>query len=386
MSEHAFLSASSSEIWINCPASPHATKHVEDKETEFSREGSFGHSMVEAMLLTGLTDVNDLPPSGVKYDTPEIRAAVQKCVDYASGLIGEGCKVWIEERVDYSHIAPEGFGTSDLMVYHPDEMHLDVVDWKFGKGVAVSAKENSQERLYAEGAVELLVMNGYEVKTIRTHIVQPRLSDEPNTEDLTCAELRAWAASIATVARIAFHGTGDYVPGEHCRWCKIRKTCVPRAEFFQKQLSTELACELNDDILLAAPAVLGLQWVAEKLSILRVIAGWIEDIEKYALESAVEGKDLPGMKLVEGRSTRRFKDVAGAIRLLRNAGVADEKIFKEPELRSLGDLETACGGKNAFNLLLEGVIEKPPGKPVLVPDSDKRPAIKTLPSAADLGD
>ena len=112
----------------------------------------------------------------------------------------------------------------------------------------------------------------------------------------------------------------------------------------------------------------------------KAVKKWLESVEEYALAKALNGEKWPGLKLVEGRSNRKITDEEEAAKLLREAGFADEVIYKPQALQTLTDLEKLVG-KAKLGKLLAKIIEKPKGKPTLASVEDKRPAIDLKPVA-----
>jgi hypothetical protein len=242
------------------------------------------------------------------------------------------------------------------------DKYFEIVDLKYGKGVPVSAVNNSQMRLYALGMYEAFGYL-YGADEVRMTIVQPRL-DSVSTETISVDDLLTWGEEVKKKAKIAFAGRGEFCAGNHCRFCKARNTCRAHAEYELKNVKEDLqTAELEDfeisDILLRA----------------KNIKTWLDGLEAYALGKALDGYDWPGMKLVEGRSNRKITDDVIAANNLLNAGFSAEEIYKPQTLRSITDLEKLCG-KKMFGELMSEVIEKPPGKPTLVSADDKRQALE----------
>lgn len=295
-----------------------------------------------------------------------MQEAVQAYVNICVEKINEArtaspdAQIKVEQRLDFSRWVPEGFGTGDTVMV--SDKYFEIVDLKYGKGVPVSAVNNSQMRLYALGMYEAFGYL-YGADEVRMTIVQPRL-DSVSTETISVEDLLAWGEGVKKKAKIAFAGKGDFCAGNHCRFCKARNTCRVHAEYELKNVKEDLqTAELEDfeisDILLRAKS----------------IKSWLDGLEAYALGKALDGYDWPGMKLVEGRSNRKITDDAIAANNLLNAGFGAEEIYKPQALRSITDLEKLCG-KKMFGELMSGVIEKPPGKPTLVSIDDKRQALE----------
>jgi hypothetical protein len=375
---HAKLSASGSKKWLTCTRSASLEAHFPDESSDFAAEGTLAHAVGEQELARYLgLPITPLPAdAALKYDTPDLRAHVAQYVARAIERIEEAraacpdAVVLLEKRLDFSPWVPDGFGTGDLVIVA--EPVLDVGDLKFGKGIPVSAIDNSQMRLYALGAVNELG-HLYGIERVRMTIYQPRL-DNYSTEEISVAELLAWAADVAPRAQLAWDGQGEFVAGEHCKsgFCKARFTCAARAE-----ANLSLA---RSDFALVDPETLTTDQLCKVLSIGDQVSSWIADVQAYALQQAEAGAVWPGFKLVEGRSNRKISDPDGAVRALVAAGIPDELLY-ERSLLGLTKLEVVVG-KKRFGELVGDFITKPAGKPTLVPDADKRTAISSGASAA----
>jgi hypothetical protein len=294
-------------------------------------------------------------------------------VSFAINLIEEArlkdpsTAVLLERRVDFSKWVPEGFGTCDLIVVTDGTAY--VIDLKFGQGLRVDAQDNSQLRLYGVGAIEMF-SHLYDFDQVITIIIQPRLG-HISKEGLTTTELLAWAENeVAPKAKLAWAGEGEFVPGDHCRWCRGKAQCPARNE-------SNLELARHD---FAEPASMSDSEIAEVLVKAQQLHAWVRDLEEFAYSQAMAGRTWPGFKLVEARGSRKFKDVTAAAQVLIDAGISNEDIF-ERNLRSLTGLETKLG-KNKFAQLLGDLVAKTNGKPTLVPVDDKRPEFHPLAAAA----
>ena len=255
---------------------------------------------------------------------------------------------------------PKGFGTGDCVLVSDE--YIEVIDLKYGKGVPVSAVGNTQMRLYALGA---LAEYGafYDARKVRMTIVQPRL-DSVTTDEMTRDELLAWGKEIKPIAIKAYKGEGAKCAGDWCRFCKVKNACRALKDRMMEHVNTEmqavdLAPEEISDVLVKS----------------KDIKRWLDDLEAYALGEALAGKTIPHMKLVEGRSVRHITDEAAAAARLQKAGYSDASIWKPWQLNTLTTLEKLAGKKKLAGILGD-LIEKPPGKPTLVAETDKRPPMK----------
>lgn len=381
---HALLSASGSHRWMACTPSARLELEFPDKPSEYADEGSFAHALAEIKLSRAVA--NTRKPSEFKKALAEIQkdprysTSMEEYIEQYVSLVAEryleakkNCPdtlVLLEQKLDFSQWVPEGFGTGDVIIIADGV--LEVIDLKYGKGVPVSAEGNSQTRLYGLGAVATYEML-YDFSRIRMTIIQPRL-DSISTEELTVEELIAWAETeLKPKAELAHAGEGEFCAGPHCQFCRAKYTCRARAE-----ANLELA-RLD----FAKPEVLDDEEIAEVLGKAEMLQAWATDIKIYALNQAeTHGKKWPGWKLVEGRSNRKYSDEILVGETLIKAGYEEKQIHKEPELLGITAMEKLLG-KKKFGELLSNLVIKPAGKPVLVPESDKRPEINSLQSAVE---
>ena len=362
---HAVLSASSSERWIKCPPSARLCENYEDKGSNFAAEGTCAHSLCEARLKQALGIPTEDPVENLSWYNEEMEDCAQGYVSYVTELLAEAKKtcsdpvILIEQRVDFSRWVKEGFGTADLILIADGVMNI--CDYKHGAGVEVSAEGNTQMRLYSLGCLE--IFDGiYDIEEIRMHIYQPRLGNI-SVDSITKDELLKWAEEVVVPkAELAYEGLGDFSCGEHCRFCKAKAECRERAN-----TNFELA---KFDF--KAPALLEDAEIADILGKLDAFTAWASDIKEYALQQAISGKEWSGWKLVEGRSTRKYTNEALVASAVEGAG------FDPYEHKVLGITSMQkMLGRTRFEELLAPYLEKPQGKPTLVPESDKRPAMNT---------
>ena len=231
----------------------------------------------------------------------------------------------------------------------------------YGGSISVSAEGNTQLSLYSLGALE--IFDGiYDIDTVRMTIFQPRKSNI-SVDQMDKADLYEWAdTELTQKAQLAYEGQGDFSCGEWCRFCKAKAECRERA-------AVNLALARYE---FQAPALLDDEEIADILGKVDALAAWASDVKEYALQQAVSGKEWTGWKLVEGRSNRKYTSEAAVAAAVESAG------FDPYERKVLG--VTAMQkmlGKTRFEELLAPYIEKPQGKPTLVPESDKRPAMNT---------
>ena len=370
MASHAFLSASASHRWLACPPSAKLCAEVEEQESPYAQQGTDAHELCQYLVEKALgREVAD-PTSALEWYDAEMQECAEGYCSFVMEQIAkakEHCPdplICIEQKLDYSRWVQDGFGTGDCVIVADDTLHI--IDFKYGLGVLVTASGedgtgNSQLKCYALGALDTFG-DLYAIKHIRLSIYQPRRA-HVDTFELSTEELLKWADEVlAPTARLAYEGGGEFHAGEHCRFCRIKATCRKRAAYSLELAKYEFA---------EAPS-LSSEEIGIILPQIEALISWAEDIKAYALEQALAGMHYPGFKLVEGRAVRKFSDEEQVIRAVCEAG------FDPFEKKLLGiTAMQKLLGKNRFDELLSGLIEKPNGKPTLVPESDKRPAISS---------
>ena len=365
MAKHAVLSASSSERWLNCPPSARLCEAYEDKGSDYAAEGTDAHTLCEYRLKQALGIPTKDPIENLSWYNEEMEECAAGYAAYVVELLEtakQTCSdpvVMIEQRVDFSRWVQEGFGTADCILIADGV--LNIVDYKHGKGVEVSAEGNTQLSLYSLGALE--IFDGiYDIDRVCVHIFQPRKSNVVSFM-MDKADLYQWAdTELTEKAQLAYEGQGSFSCGEWCRFCKAKAECRERAE-------ANLALARYE---FQSPALLDDEEIADILGKVDALTAWASDVKEYALQQAISGKEWTGWKLVEGRSNRKYTSEAAVAATVEGAG------FDPYERKVLG--VTAMQkllGKTRFEELLAPYIEKPQGKPTLVPESDKRPAMNT---------
>ena len=375
MVTHARLSPSSAERWIACPPSVKLSERFPDTTTSYAEEGTTAHLVAEISirkalgLLTEQEAATRMEEAELSlYYTKDMPGNLESYVEYVVSHAADADFVGLEERLYIGEWVPGGYGTSDAVIIKGDL--LEVVDLKYGQGVPVSATGNPQFRLYGLGAVNEWLML-YPFSRVRCTVIQPRL-DSISSEELEVPDLLDWAERVLRpAALLAEKGEGEYKSGEHCRWCKAKAVCRRRAE---------------DNIALARyefaePALLTNEDIADILSAAGELKTWVSDVEAYALDQALNhGASFHGYKLVEGRSLRQLTDEDGAVRILLENGVAEDALYTR-SLVGIPTMEKLVGKRRLAELLKEHIV-KPQGKPALVKDTDKRPALNSTEAAA----
>lgn len=361
---HSVLGASAADRWMNCTPSAQLTAGMEDEATTFAAEGTAAHALCEWKVRKALKMRAGRRPTS-DYWTDEMEEFTDDYRDFIMDLVGQAkltCKdpvTLIEQHLDFSCYVPDGFGTGDFLLV--EDRELNVVDFKYGRGVAVYADHNPQMMLYALGALNLFDCL-YDIEQVTMTIFQPRLSSI-STWTISAEELYKWAEEVLKPkAELAAKGEGEFISGSWCRFCKARNTCRARAESFLELAKMEFQ----------PPALLSDEEVAEVMEKANELSKWASDVMAYAQAEAIEnGKHWNGYKLVEGRSTRRFIDEKKVEEAAKGAGYTD--IYNK-SLITLTAFEKLMG-KDTFKEVLGSFVTKPAGKLTLVPVSDKRPEV-----------
>lgn len=369
MTAHAILSASGSKRWLSCTPSarleatlPEAPKSI--NAFDFSQEGTMAHSLAEAKLRLHYNQITseeyDREYEIIKatpYYNEEFESHVDNYVLYVRSQIGDNDRPLFEQKVDFSDWVPDGFGTADVVVLSKNSIH--VIDLKFGRGIPVSARDNPQLRLYALGAWSKFKEDFPEITEVKYTIHQPRL-DSITSDQTTVHKLVDWANYfVKPKAKKAWSGSGEFIPGDWCQFCRAKAQCRARADY-----NNELAAnEFRDPPLLTQDE---LQNVLAKAQDLRT---WVNDVEEYALNEAVTKNIIPkGYKLTTSTTHRKITDQALAAKVLVERGVPDTQIWEPVKLKSIASLEKLAPKGQIINWLGE-LVQRPEGQPKLVRDS-----------------
>lgn len=387
--KHAILSPSAAHRWLHCTPAPRVEAEFPETTSEYAEEGRLAHSVCELAAKKKFTVMNNRAYNSrlkkLKADPKWDDEMLSTAATYVEHLTEHAMRfehapyVALEVQVDITDYAPEAFGTCDCIMIGGDE--LIITDYKHGKGVPVSAQDNPQMLLYALGALKLYrPIYGDMIRRVSTYIDQPRLGSYDGAS-MTVEELLAWGESIKPKAAAAFMGTGEFAPGEWCRFCRAKAKCRARAN-----QNTALE-DFKDCIPLGRSIPMQTEYDAtgfkpsncltdEEIGALLVraegLVAWYNDLKEYALVACLNGKTIPGWKAVEGRSTRAWTDQDAALEALMAGGV-EEAIIYDRVPKTLAQLEKVIG-KQRFGELVGGMITKSPGKPALAAESDKRPA------------
>lgn len=369
--QHALLSPSAAHRWMNCTAAPRLEATAPDNDSSYAQEGTLAHAYCAKKLKSffgldtagedkEIAQLNDQYHTGEMDEYTDTYKVIVLEKYNAAWTVTKDAQLLIETRLDFSEYVPEAFGTSDATIIADGLM--EVIDFKYGKGVRVSAVDNEQMKIYALGAY-LKHSFEYRIDCVRMTIVQPRI-DNLSEFEISVSDLLGWAENeLRPKAIEAFSGEGQQNPGEWCQFCKVKCGCKALAE-----KCTSIAQE-NPTPGLITPKKMAtdiLPWLA-------IVKAWAASMEDYALQQALAGVAYPGYKLVEGRSNRKITDDKAVIALLSKEGYDESEFMKPAVLCGIGDLEKLVGKKRLASLCAD-YITKPQGKPTLTTADDKRPA------------
>ena len=371
--QHAVLSASGAHRWLNCTPSARLEETFPTSVSEYAEEGTAAHECAELCAKYSLGMIKKRAYeskleklSQGKYFTEEMLEACQAYADLVlrkyealKEKTGEA-EVMLESSIRFEDWVPSGFGTADCLILA--DGFLEVIDFKYGKGHRVEAKENPQMRLYALGAYATYGLV-YEPYSITTTIFQPRLIDGETSEELSLYKLLQWAEEfVKPRAALAYEGKGDFNPSpEACKFCRAKATCRARAEE-----NLKLFDDSPDAFLLT------LDEAGALLEKAGDILAWLEDLKTYVYTGLMNGDPVPGWKLVEGKSNRRISDPEQAAQKFIDAGYDPAVLYKPRELITLTQMEKDFG-KKAVAEILGSLIVKPQGAPTIARESDHRP-------------
>ncbi len=391
--KHALLSASSASRWLKCTAAPRFEEGLPERTSDYAEEGRLAHAICELKVLKKSTTMSSRSYTTrlnkLKKDplySPEMDKTSDLYLEHIDEIVmsyDTTPTIAVEVKVDFSEYVPEGFGTCDCCIIGGDV--LNIVDYKHGKGVPVSAVGNPQMRLYALGALKRYApIFGDTIKRVRMSIDQPRL-DSYTTDEVTVAELLAWGDSVRPIAQKAYAGLGEFVPGDHCRFCRGKaqcraranintaledfKDCVPLGTVQPGELVPQEAGHIGPHGNMVHPLLSDAE-VGELLIRGQHLLQWYKDLEEYATKTLLDGKPIEGWKLVAGRSNRTFTDQDAALKAIIEAGY-DEALVYDRKPKSLSELEKLMG-KAEFAAKIGSFVFKPLGKPTLALATDKR--------------
>lgn len=369
MSGHALLSPSAAHRWLTCTPSARLEAQYPDTTSDAAEEGTLAHALGEYKLRLQYNCGEPATPDQLedirrnKWYSEEMNGYATAYADFVSDRFAEALKItpdavlFVETRLDLRNLLPDAFGTADAVII-ADGL-LQIIDLKYGRGVAVSAERNKQMMIYALGALRTY-RGVYDVDRVQMYIYQPRL-DSCTSYTMTAAELEQWAAEeLQPRAAIAYRGDGELVIGDHCRFCLHRVHCQALARQTLALAVDEFDPERESPVS-----------IEHVLRVAETVTGYVNAVKEYALAEALKGKQWEGFKVVEGRSIRKFADEQALIAACKGGGVATDELY-DKKLKGVPAIEKLLG-KERFAELAAPWVAKPAGSPTLVPVTDKRP-------------
>lgn len=368
--DHAILSPSSAKRWIHCTPSALLAKEAGSKSSIYAEEGTLAHEIAEYALtqyLEGIYDPiidNAIPLKDEHLKNPLFSIDMADYIrDYCEYVIAEvyetdkvdwPTKVFLERKVDITDYAPDSFGSVDVTLESSHAIHI--IDLKYGAGVKVFADHNEQMMLYALGALKAAAASK-DITKIKMTIAQVRL-DHYDTFEMSKGELLDWAEKVLKpAAKEAIQGKGKQVIGSWCGFCPVKAQCRAQRDAILADFDEK-----------PEPLLLSDEEVTDLIGKIDTYKSWIESVNKYVYDRAIQGHKWEGYKLVAGRSSRVIKDEAKIRQALLNEYLEDEVL--NIKLKGIGDLEKLVG-KKVFSARFGDAIESRPGAPKLVPESAK---------------
>lgn len=373
MRQHALLAASTSSRWLVCTPSAVLESKQAESSSDYADEGTLAHTLAELQLKHKLKRITAPEYARALEDVYQNKHFNESMQDYVDDYVafvlesleesGNGAQIFLETKLELDDYVPEGFGHVDVNIVN--DGILDVIDLKYGKGVFVDAENNKQMMLYALGALREFELS-YSIEEVRMTIYQPRI-DNYSSFSMKVTDLLHWAETeLKPKAKLAFEGLGELVPGEHCRFCKLKTKCKANADYHLELAKYEFA-PANE----LTPAE-----VSDVLKRADLFINWINAVYDYALDEALKkGTKWPGFKIVSGRSNRVYSSELEVITKLKKEGFKDELIFIK-KLAGITEMQKRIG-KTTFDKMLTPLLIKPTGSPTLVPEDDKRPEYKS---------
>lgn len=383
MSAHALLSPSSASRWLACTPSAKLSLEFPDTAGEAAKEGTLAHSLCELLISNKLKPLNRseykklyTPITQSEYFNGQM---LEHCEEFAIFVMERynealahtaDAQIYLEQRLSFDEYMPGQFGTADVTIVA--DHTLQVIDFKYGKGVGVASHENKQMMIYGLGALSAFDFI-YDITEVEMTIYQPR-TENISTYSTTSKALKHWGdTELRSKAALALEGAGEFVPGEHCRFCKVKPRCKALSSYNLELLVHDFK----------EPGLLTDSEIADVLTRSSMFTQWLTAVDDYALKYTLEGNKLPGYKLVEGRANRKYADEAAVANTLIEGKLATaDQVYKPQTLIGITDMEKLVG-KKTFEEVLGKLVIKPNGKPTLAPESDKRQAINSLSQAAE---
>ena len=258
-------------------------------------------------VLGGTAKLSDVPedhrehlPSSLEY-VEMVRSSM------------EHPKQFLELRVNYAHVAPEGFGTCDIILH--DSEHLHIIDLKYGMGVRVVAEKNNQLMFYAAGVLNSLNIHP---KNITLHIMQPRMNNFSKWS-ISIEQLRKFERGVKKIVEKIESGDVKFKPSEGtCRFCPAKPICREYEDYVSAEVLKAFDCDMDGNTLTTSE-------LSEILKKKDELIYWLTDVENYTILRMQKGEKFPGLSLGETKGRRKWKDDA----LIELKKLLGDRGFKE---------------------------------------------------------
>ena len=379
MTAHHRHAPSGAEQWFNCPGSLNKSDGLYEPSSEYSSEGTAAHTIRERCLNEG-TDVADYLGEWVPADdlffevTPDWSHWLQPGIDRIREAKGF---TWsFEHRTEMDPWIPGGFGTLDAGGYSKDLIIID--DLKFGQGILVEAERNKQLMIYALGFWNNYARYLTDATDFLIRIDQPRVAGKGDEWRTTLDELLTFAGELEAAVKRTLAPDAPLVPGpQQCRFCKAGRNlkCEVQDQFILELLGLGYD-ELDEGGKLKMAQVDGMtpERRAKIVAHASMISSWVNTVRAASLGAALDGNPDPGLKAVATQGDRVWRSEQEAADFWK--GKIPERDLYARKLKSPAQVELVAGTRNWAKA--QDLIERAEGKPALVPETDKRPALIPL--------
>ena len=372
--KHAKFSASASSKWLNCAGSIEAeSKSPKEKQSVFAEEGTTAHELAD-LCLKNMKDASSYIGKEIKFEIDnkrvtkiideEMASFVQEYIDYVLSFEKQDSQLFTEDKVDFSNIAPEGFGTMDSAILDYETGVCHIFDLKYGKGVKVDAENNTQGQLYALGLYnELEVLDI--IKKFVIHIVQPRIYNY-STWEISLKDLIKFGKFASQRANEALKPNPKRTPGEkQCQWCAAKASCKELMKFTEEVIKCEFD-NLDPDVNIDNE--ISEKEIKNVLDNKKLIESFLKAVEEDAFNKLSNGEKIPGYKLVEGRKTTKWVDNSENILVKKLKDKAYNK-----KLIGITEGKKLLSKEDFLELTFKDL-----GNPIIAPESDKRKEITNI--------
>ena len=382
MPQHSIIAPSGAHRWMNCLGSAKMEARYPDVSNPFAEEGTNAHRLLEKCVINGWSadtyaGKEIMREDGLCYiPSEEMIENIQWCLDYinetSKGLQTED--ITAETRYNLPFIHPELSGTCDVTI-RQTLGELVIVDLKYGRGIEVHPKQNPQLMIYALGALgPRQDLPDYD--SVRLVILQPRTGREPKEWVINPEDLWDWGyKTLKAKAERAAKGSRSFKAGNWCRFCKGAADCAKL-----KEQSMAIAGEVFGGPALPRATDLTPEQIGEILPKLDIFTIWEKAVRQRANEILLSGQDVPGFKVVEGRTRRSWlaeEDIVSALATVApgHKGFFKTSVLTPAQLEKVIKKDFSGDKKNKLMEILNANLEAKEGKPTVVPESDKRPAL-----------